>query len=127
MVVYQVLYTHANGQSLNLKLKATIRWPFEGKSVEHKNNQASVVVDPNRNYMVITGTALLTAAELTTLKGYIQPATAPTYDGTYPNIVLKLSNTVSWNLLCMLTTEVLAAFRTNNKFLVAFEFTERYS
>ena len=127
MVDYQIVYTHEVGESLNLKLKATIRWPFEGKSIQHKNNQASIVVDPNRVYMVVTGAALLTAAELTTLKGYIQPATAPTYDGTYPNIVLKLSGTVSWTILCMMTTEVVAQFRTDNKFLVVFEFTERYT
>ena len=121
----QVTYTHSEGNSIDFFTNnVKIDWLMDNKKVEFKNNKVGISVDSNRCMRQVSCSAILTSANLNTLNGYLRPASAATYDGTYPNVKVYRDGTNSYTILCMVT-QCSATMTADSQWLVSITFTER--
>ena len=123
--VPSVVYTHANGESIDIfanRPQVEIFTP--GKEISRQPNKVGIVIDPNQGFRVLTCTAKFDAAEIVQLEGYMLPASAPTYDGTYPNVTVKRSGTVTTSFLCILK-DVRENHRADDKWMMSLKFIQR--
>jgi hypothetical protein len=81
-----------------------IRWAFPNKMVERQPNKIGITVDPNMGFRVVECSAILTGAQVSTLNGYLLPASAITYGATYPKIVITLATGTTFTILCAITS-----------------------
>lgn len=125
VTVPSVVYTHANGESIDIFVnKPQVEIFTPGKEISRQPNKVGIVIDPNQGFRVLTCNAFFTAAEIVQLEGYMLPASAPTYDGTYPNVTVKRKGNVTTSFLCILK-KVRENFRRDDKWMVSLSFIER--
>ena len=121
----QIVYHHSDGNTIDFFTKnANIEWKFPGKTISRQPNKVGLTDDPNQVYRVVTCNANLTGDTLNTFNGYLMPATAPTYDGSYPKIVLYLDGDTTFTILCAVTM-IVAVDLGAGKWNVGVTFTER--
>ena len=81
-----------------------IDYMFDGLEIKRQPNKVGITKDPNYNYRKISCTTYTTAANVVdTIDVKVLPATAPTYDGTDPKILVYLSGTKTITMLCAIT------------------------
>lgn len=138
MVTYQVVYEHANGESLNLKTNnLEYYYPSPGKMISPKpkttgtadKRNDGTVTDPNQCFRIFTCTALLKPADLITINEYMLPATVTTYNA-YPRLTVQLdgSEVNLFNQIKVMIaagTPKVAPSIDANKYWVSFVFEER--
>lgn len=123
--VPQIVYHNSNGVTINLFTKnVVINWLYPGKEVVRQVDKVGIVVDPNMIYRQVTCTAPLTGDQVNTLNGYLMPASAPDYSGAYPKIEVKLDGDTTLTIE-VANTATQAVHQVDNKWLVAFTFTEK--
>jgi len=124
----QVTITHADASTLELfPTSISITYNFPGLSVERKPGSAAgagYTVDPNMTYRTIEVSAYLTGTQVNTLTGKVMPASAPTYDGTDPKILIYYDGSTSESILCVIMGLKLSHV-ADNRWMANFIFVER--
>ena len=127
MMVDTVVYHNSNGATVSMATENLREdFDFHGKTVKGKTNKTSVVRDKNRVLRVFTWSALISRADKTELTGYVAPAAAPTYDATYPKIVVTWDGATTENIIGMI---VACGFEQSpqNQYWAHLTFRQRWS
>ena len=123
-----ITITFGDASTLDLNVRdgtLRIQYMFGGLSVTRQPNKVGLTTDSNRNWREVECIAYMEAATIVdTLNGKLMPATAPTYDGTDPKILVNLSGAKSLTILCTVKS-VEVSHTTQDKYDVKFVFEER--
>lgn len=123
--IYPVVYNLAVDDSMNIKAtKYWVEYPPAGKSVELQPGKIGKAVDPNQGYRIVKCIATLQRAGLQKVKGYLRPASAPTYGATYPNVVYQEDGANAETVLCQFQTFTQMHI-TKDRWRCTFTFVER--
>ena len=122
---YPVVYNLAVDDSMNIKAtRYWVEYRPAGKSVERQPGKIGKAVDPNAGYRIIKCVALLQPTALAKVKGYLLPASAPTYGATYPNVVYQEDGDTAETVLCQFQSFT-QNHKTKDRWVCTFTFVER--
>lgn len=121
-----VVYHNSNGATVSMPCKVKEWFDFHNKDAVNKGNKTSTVRDHNKVTRMFSWVTLLSRANKDTLKGYLQPTAAPTYDATYPKIVITWDGATTENVIGMIVgCEIVCV--GDDKFQHSITFRERFS
>jgi hypothetical protein len=122
-----IVYDNAAAAQVSMPTEnLTVTYDFGTKTVKQKTNKTSTVRDPNRVRRVFEWSTLLSRADMDELDGYIRPASAPTYDATYPRIVWTKDGATSENVIGMIIGCVFS-MGADAQYWARITFLERFS